>query len=142
MSSPQFDEEAILEVARDIRTPAIREKYLRQVCKDKHSLMRLEQRLKTRAKRWQFSLRSLLVITFLMAICMAVGLMITAQAQRARYQALRAEEMARRAAEEAAIAQEERARAIEASRQSAAALQEEKSQTQEPPTAEDSEATQ
>jgi hypothetical protein len=92
----QPDEEAIVEVARDIRNPQIRAKYLRQVLDDEESCRRLEHRIKSR-RRWQFSVRTLLLATILMAM-LSVGVGIS---YRQAVRAHQAERIARFRAEQA-----------------------------------------
>ena len=99
MSAQQLNEQAIFEVAREIQNPAIRAKYLSQVCHDERLLGRLEGRLMTARRRWQFSLRHLMIVMLLVG-CFLGGLGILAQqAVRARQAEIVARQEAMRAAE-------------------------------------------
>jgi hypothetical protein len=96
MTSRQLDEEAVFEVAREIRKPEIRAKYLMQIGADHELCSRLEHRLRTR-RRWQFGLRSLFVAMLAVA-ALSTGLAISfQQVMRAREQ----EQQARLRAEQA-----------------------------------------
>ena len=101
MSSQQLDEEAIFEVAREIRNPDIRAKYLSHVCPDHELRSRLAQKCNGH-RRWQFGIRTLLavmVVAALLSAGLAVSLHRAAQAQRMAEQAQR---QAIQAAEQAA----------------------------------------
>ena len=92
----QPDEEAILEVAREIRNLDVRAKYLSQVCPDQAIRLRLEQKCKGH-RRWQFGLRSLLAVMVVGAV-LSTGLAMSYQqalmAEQARRQAIAARQAA------------------------------------------------
>jgi Tfp pilus assembly protein PilE len=108
MSSQQLDEEAIFEVACEIQNPVIRGKYLSQVCHDERLLGRLEGRLMSARRRWQFSLRAFLAAMLIVGCLLAVAVGFHTAA-RERQRASDAQQMALQARNEA-----ERQRAIAA----------------------------
>jgi len=107
MGEQRLSDDAIAEVAREIRSSRIRAKYLSQVCADADRRTRLEERIGKQG-RWQFGLRTLLILMTFAAVISA-GLALSIQmslraqllAERERLRAVQAAELARAALMEA-----------------------------------------